>query len=115
MSVRIFVKFRTRQVLCDPSKKLKSVADAACLALLGREFDYQMDFIHSQGEIYNENSPCHIVIDCDYLHAPQTLKDVQLHCFAVEDNRQHSSLLFLRETNVHRGKIDIVPWGRHSS
>ncbi|KAF1958564.1 hypothetical protein CC80DRAFT_14604 [Byssothecium circinans] len=92
MSVRIFVKFRTSQVPCEPGRKVKYVADAACSVLLGRDFDHKKDFLHSQGELYCDNAPCHILIDCEYRH-PLASKEVPLHCYAVEvDNLQDKDL-----------------------
>ncbi|KAF2105287.1 hypothetical protein BDV96DRAFT_592738 [Lophiotrema nucula] len=115
MSVRIFVKFRTHEVPCDPGRKLKFIADAACSASLGRHFDYEKDFLHSQGEIYSVNAPCHVLIDCEYQQFPIDPKEIPLRCYAVKSDNLHDGPLILEETNLHRGQIDIVPWGRHSS
>ncbi|PVH91659.1 hypothetical protein DM02DRAFT_331499 [Periconia macrospinosa] len=92
--IRIFIKFRTNQVPYPAG--IKDVADAACRTALGREFDYQRDFLHSQGEICSANAPCHVLIDCEY-HQSASPKNVTLHCYAVEDGgRDNGQLLVPR-------------------
>jgi hypothetical protein len=95
MSVRVFIQFRTSQVPGEASKKLKLVADAACSAALGRDFDDEKDFIHSQGEIYNDNAPCHIVIDCEHLDAKHTVEEIPLYCYALKDESLYNSQLLV--------------------
>lgn len=93
MSVRIFIKFRTRQIPCEPDKKLKHVADAACSTLLGRTFDHQKDFLHSQGEIDHIDALCHIVIDCEYHNSSSAPEEVMLYCYAVESSQSDNHRL----------------------
>jgi hypothetical protein len=96
MPVRIFVKFRTRQISGDPGRRLMYVANTACYTILGRNFDYQKDFLHSQGEIYKDNAPCHLLIDCECFNSSRTLPGITLHCYAVEDgNLEDGNLLVL--------------------
>jgi hypothetical protein len=135
MVARIFVKFRSSQIPCEPGKKHKFVADAACSVLMGRDFDFKRDFLHSQGEAYSANALCHVLIDCEYLDTSHISgeKDISLYCYAVEDRTLQDGCMCvprslpvvssfvdmqdrsLRKTHVHRGQIDVVPWGRHSS
>lgn len=111
MALRIFIKFRTDQVSGPPAEKDLLVASAACLKLLGRKFDFEKDFIHAQGEVLQERARCHVLIDCDYHDSQPDPRDAVLRFYhAVEDE----STFALKETHVHRGLIDQVPWGRHS-
>lgn len=112
MACRIFIQFRTNLVPGDPAQKPIAVAKAACSKLLGRDFDYEKDFIHAQGEILAENARCHALVDCDYRDSEPNLKDITLHCYRV--TKEGEGQMSLLETNVHRGQIDVVPWGRHS-
>ncbi|KAL2063205.1 hypothetical protein VTL71DRAFT_5009 [Oculimacula yallundae] len=107
---RIFVKFRTDQVLVD--RKEVVVATAACLKVLGRDFDFKRDFLHAQGEIFKANSRCHILIDCDFGDSQPDLGCTELACYRVAPGNEMR--FTLQEELIHRGQIDAVPWGKHS-
>lgn len=86
MATRIFIKFRTDEVPGPSAEKDLIVATAACLKLLGREFDFGKDFIHSQGEVLQEKARCHVLVDCDYHDSQPNPKHAVLHFYrAVED------------------------------
>jgi hypothetical protein len=85
MDRRIFIQFRTDLVPGEPVEKTLTVAGAACSKLLGRDFDSQKDFLHAQGEIFKEKAKCHVLVDCDYRDSEPNLKDVDLHCYRVEE------------------------------
>jgi hypothetical protein len=83
MTRRIFIQYRTDRVPGEPTKKPVVVATAACLMSLNRRFDFERDFLHTQGEILQERARCHILIDCDYRESEPDLKDADLECFRV--------------------------------
>lgn len=83
MAIRIFIKFRTDQVPGPSAEKDLLVATAACSELLGRDFDFRKDFIHSQGELLEGKAPCHVLVDCDYLDSQPDPKDAVLHYYRV--------------------------------
>ncbi|KFY21620.1 hypothetical protein V493_07258 [Pseudogymnoascus sp. VKM F-4281 (FW-2241)] len=113
----------------EPTKKPVLVAKAACSISLDRSFDFEKDFLHAQGEILQERARCHVLIDCDYRESEPDLKNVDLQCFRVvecEPDLNNADLklfrvvegersFYLVKTNVTRGRIDAIPWGRHSS
>ncbi|KAK3176895.1 hypothetical protein OEA41_008221 [Lepraria neglecta] len=111
MALRIFIKFRTDQVPGPSAEKDLLVATAACLELLGRDFNFERDFIHAQGEVLQEKARCHVLIDCDYHDSRPDPKDAVLRFYHVVEDE---ATFALKETHVHRGLIDKVPWGRHS-
>lgn len=83
MTRRIFIQFRTDRVLGEPTKKPVVVATAACLRSLNRSFDFERDFLHTQGEILKERARCHVLVDCDYRESEPELKNADLQCFRV--------------------------------
>lgn len=83
---RIFVKFRTDQVPAD--RKDFAVATAACSKFLGRDFDFERDFLHAQGEILKDHSRCHILIDCDFRDSQPDLGCIDLVCYQVAPDKE---------------------------
>lgn len=83
MANRIFIKFRTDHVPGPPPEKDLLVATANCSVLLGRDFDFGKDFIHSQGELLHEKAPYHVLVDCDYHDFQPDTKDTILYYYRV--------------------------------
>ncbi|KAH8730305.1 hypothetical protein GQ44DRAFT_723739 [Phaeosphaeriaceae sp. PMI808] len=106
MPDRILVKFRTGQIPYSRGTKLKYVADAACSALLDRNFDYQRDFLHSRGDIFGENALCHILIDCEYLDY-ESSQDIVLHSYDVEDGSSEDAKLLVPCSSMCRPLLMI--------
>lgn len=94
MSLRIFIKFRTNQILKPSAEKDILVAVAACTKLLDRGFDFKQNFIHSQGEILMSNTRCHVLVDCDYHDSQSDPKNTSLYLYKVV--RKEASLLILQ-------------------
>lgn len=111
MALRIFIKFRTDQVPGPPAEKDLLIATAACLKLLGRDFDFEKDFIHAQGEVLQDKARCHVLVDCDYQDSQPDPRDAVLRFYHVVEDQ---STFTLKEIHVHRGLIDQVAWGSHS-
>lgn len=86
MPLRIFIKFRTDQIPGPPAEKDLLVATAACLELLGREFTFEKDFIHTQGELLQDKARCHVLVDCDYHNSPPDPRVALLRFFHVVEN-----------------------------
>lgn len=93
MSLRIFVKFRTDQVPGPPAEKDILVAATACTKLLGRNFDFKKDFIHSQGEVLLSNARCHVLVDCDFHDSQPDPKNASLHSYKVVQREASLSVL----------------------
>ena len=86
MPLRIFIKFRTDQVPGPPAEKDLLVATTACLELLGRNFDFERDFIHAQGEVLQEKARCHVLVDCDYHDSRPDPREAILRFYHVEED-----------------------------
>lgn len=86
MALRIFIKFRTNQVPGPPAEKDLLVATAACLKSLGRDFDFEKDFIHAQGEVLQENARCHVLVDCDFHDSQPDPKKTVIVYYCVTEN-----------------------------
>ena len=93
MSLRIFVKFRTDQVPGPPAEEDILVAATACTKLLGRNFDFKKDFIHSQGEVLLSNARCHVLVDCDFHDSQPDPKNASLHSYKVVQRETSLSVL----------------------
>ena len=83
MALRIFIQFRTDRITGKPEQRAVIVANAACLKVLGRDFDFQKDFLHAQGEILKDMAPCHVLLDCDYHDYQSDLNKADLRCYRV--------------------------------
>lgn len=83
---RIFVKFRTDQVPSD--RKDFAVASAVCSKFLGRDFDFGRDFLHAQGEILQDRSRCHVLIDCNFHDLQPDLGGIDLVCYKVAHDKE---------------------------
>ncbi len=95
MALRIFIKFRTDQVPGPPAEKDLLVATAACLKLLGRDFDFEKDFIHAQGEVLQDKARCHVLVDCDYHDSQPDPRDAVLRFYQVVADQSTLSVLYI--------------------
>ena len=95
MALRIFIKFRTDQVPGPPAEKDLLVATAACLKLLGRDFDFEKDFIHAQGEVLQDKARCHVLVDCDYQDSQPDPRDAVLRFYHVVEDQSTLSVLYI--------------------
>ena len=56
IALRIFIKFRTNQILGPLAEKDLLVTTAAYLKLLDRDFNFKKDFIYVQGEVLQDKA-----------------------------------------------------------
>ena len=95
MALRIFIKFRTDRVPGPPAEKDLLVAAGACLKLLGRNFDFEKDFIHAQGEVLQEKARCHVLVDCDYHDSQPNPGDATLRFYHVVKDESTLSVIYI--------------------
>lgn len=86
MALRLFTLFRSDQIPGQESYKNPKwlvVAEAICLKVLGRAFDFDRDFLHAQGGLLEEKGRCNVLIDCDYKNSRPDPKDAVVRFYRV--------------------------------
>ena len=95
IALRIFIKFRTNQVPGPPVEKDLLIAIAVYLKLLGRDFDFEKDFIYAQGEVLQDKARCHVLVNCDYHDSQPDLRDTILRFYQVVADQSTLSVLYI--------------------
>ena len=76
---------------------LRISSHSACLNLLGRDFDFEKDFMHAQGEVLHKKAPCQVLVDCDYRDSQPDPKNAVVRFYRVVE--AEATLLVLCKLN----------------